>query len=169
MVKFDALLYGGDYNPEQWMEYPEILEQDLEMMRKAKINIVSVGIFSWAMLEPEEGVFQFEWLENIVDRLYQNGVSVFLATPSGARPKWLADKYPEVLRVDETGHRNFFGERHNHCYTSPVYREKVRIINQELVRRIGNHPGVKLWHLSNEYGGECYCPLCQQEFRIFIQ
>lgn len=169
MVKFDALLYGGDYNPEQWMEYPEILEQDLEMMRKAKINIVSVGIFSWAMLEPEEGVFQFEWLENIVDRLYQNGVSVFLATPSGARPKWLADKYPEVLRVDETGHRNFFGERHNHCYTSPVYREKVRIINQELVRRIGNHPGVKLWHLSNEYGGECYCPLCQQEFRNWLK
>lgn len=168
MVKFDQLLYGGDYNPEQWLEYPEVLEKDLEYMRLAKINTVSVGIFSWAMLEPEEGVFQFEWLEEIVDRLYENGVSVILATPSGARPKWLADKYPEVLRVDESGHRNFFGGRHNHCYTSPVYREKVKIINQELARRLGNHPAVRLWHISNEYGGACYCPLCQEEFRRWL-
>ncbi|MDO4299323.1 MAG: beta-galactosidase [Lachnospiraceae bacterium] len=169
MVKFDQLLYGGDYNPEQWLEYPEILEKDLEYMRLAKINTVSVGIFSWAMLEPEEGVFRFEWLEEIVDRLYENGVSVILATPSGARPKWLADKYPEVLRVDESGHRNFFGGRHNHCYTSPVYREKVKIINQELARRLGNHPAVRLWHISNEYGGACYCPLCQEEFRRWLR
>ena len=169
MVKFDQLLYGGDYNPEQWLEYPEILEKDLEYMRLAKINTVSVGIFSWAMLEPEEGVFRFEWLEEIVDRLYENVVSVILATPSGARPKWLADKYPEVLRVDESGHRNFFGGRHNHCYTSPVYREKVKIINQELARRLGNHPAVRLWHISNEYGGACYCPLCQEEFRRWLR
>ncbi len=169
MVKFDHLLYGGDYNPEQWLEYPEILEQDLEYMRRAHINTVSVGIFSWAVLEPEEGVFCFGWLEEIVEKLYQNGISVILATPSGARPKWLSDAYPEVLRVDASGHRNFFGGRHNHCYTSPVYREKIKIINQELVRRLGSHPAVKLWHISNEYGGACYCPLCQQEFRRFLK
>lgn len=169
MVKFDSLLHGGDYNPEQWLEHPEILEQDIEYMKKARINMVSVGIFSWAMLEPEEGVFQFEWLEEIIEKLYQNGIFVDLATPSAARPKWLADKYPEVLRVDETGHRNFFGGRHNHCYTSPVYREKIKIINQKLAKRLGNHPAVKLWHISNELGGACYCPLCQQEFRNWLK
>lgn len=168
-VNFGKLIHGGDYNPEQWLHMPEILEKDIEYFKKAKINEVSLGIFSWSTLEPEEGVFHFEWMEKIIDRLYENGISVMLATPSGARPKWMADKYPEVLRVDETRHRNLFGVRHNHCYTSPVYREKTRIINMELAKRFGNHPGVIAWHISNEYGGECHCPLCQAEFRKWLK
>ena len=97
---FEKMLYGGDYNPEQWLHMPEILDRDVELMKKARINTVSVGIFAWSTLEPEEGVFNFAWLEQIVDRLYENGISVILATPTGARPKWMADKYEEVLRVD---------------------------------------------------------------------
>lgn len=169
MFNFEGFFHGGDYNPEQWLHDPDVLRTDLERMRQAHINVVSLGMFSWSMLEPEEGVFQFGWLEDVIQKLYENGVSVFLSTPSGARPKWLADKYPEVLRVDQTGRRAFFGARHNHCYTSPVYSEKVRVINQELARRLGNHPAVKLWHLSNEYGGECHCPLCQAEFRRWLE
>lgn len=170
-VNFGKMLHGGDYNPEQWLHSPEILEKDIEYFKKAKINEVSMGIFSWAMLEPKEGVFRFEWMEDIINRLYENGISVILATPSGARPKWLADKYPEVLRVDPTGHRAFFGGRHNHCYTSPVYREKVRIINKKLAEKFGAHPGVIAWHISNEYGGpyDCYCPLCQEKFRQWLK
>ena len=109
-VNFGKMLHGGDYNPEQWLHSPEILEKDIEYFKKAKINEVSMGIFSWAMLEPKEGVFRFEWMEDIINRLYENGISVILATPSGARPKWLADKYPEVLRVDPSGHRAFWPE-----------------------------------------------------------
>lgn len=169
VLKIKQLLHGGDYNPEQWLDHPEILEQDIEYFKKAHINEVSVGIFSWAVLEPEEGVFHFEWLEQIIDRLYQNGISVILATPSGARPKWMADKYPEVLRVDESRHRNLYGLRHNHCYTSPVYREKTRIINIELAKRFGTHPAVIAWHISNEYGGECHCELCQEAFRKWLK
>ncbi len=171
-VNFGKMLHGGDYNPEQWLHSPEILDRDIEYFKKAKINEVSMGIFSWAMLEPEEGVFRFEWMEEIIDRLYENGISVILATPSGARPKWLADKYPEVLRVDPRGHRAYFGGRHNHCYTSPVYREKVAIINRKLAEKFGGHPGVIAWHISNEYGGtpyDCYCPLCQNEFRRWLK
>lgn len=168
-LEYGKLLYGGDYNPEQWLDRPDILEKDIIYMKEAHINVVSVGIFSWAVLEPREGEFQLEWLAKIIDNLYKNGIYTILATPSGARPKWLADKYPEVLRVDETGHRNFFGFRHNHCYTSPVYRKKVSKINEQLSNRLGEHPGVIMWHISNEYGGECYCPLCQEEFRSWLR
>ena len=167
--KTDKLLHGGDYNPEQWLNRPDILEKDLEMMEKSGCNVVTLGVFSWSALEPKEGVFNFEWLEEMVEKLYRRGISTILATPSGARPKWMADKYPEVLRVDETRHRKLFGERHNHCYTSPVYREKTAKINRELSRRLGNHPGVILWHISNEYGGECHCPLCQEAFRMWLR
>lgn len=166
---FHSLLHGGDYNPEQWLDSPEILEKDIEYFKKAHINEVSMGIFSWSVLEPEEGVYQFDWMQEIIDKLYANGISVILATPSGARPKWMADKYQEVLRVDESRHRNLYGLRHNHCYTSPVYREKTRKINMELSKRFGQHPGVIAWHISNEYGGECHCPLCQAEFRLWLK
>ena len=166
---FPNLLHGGDYNPEQWLHMPEILEQDIQYFKEARINTVSVGMFSWARMEPQEGQFDFEWLEQIINRLYDNGVSVILATPSGARPKWLADKYPEVLRVDESRRRNLFGGRHNHCYTSPVYREKVRIINSQIAERFDRHPAVLMWHISNEYGGECHCRLCQDKFREWLK
>lgn len=165
----EKLLHGGDYNPEQWLKRPDILEQDLQMLQEAGCNVVTLGVFSWSTLEPREGEFCFGWLKEIIDRLYERGIKVILATPSGARPKWLADKYPEVLRVDETRHRELFGGRHNHCYTSPVYREKVEIINTELARRLGNHPAVILWHISNEYGGECHCELCQKAFQGWLR
>ena len=116
------LLHGGDYNPEQWLDHPEILKKDIEMLREAGCNVVSLGIFSWSTLEPREGEFHFEWMEKIINDLYENGISVILATPSGARPKWLADRYPEVLRVDASRNRNLFGGRHNHCYTSQSIR-----------------------------------------------
>lgn len=163
------LMHGGDYNPEQWLDMPEVLKTDIERFLEAKINTVTLGVFSWAKLEPKEGVYEFEWLEKIIDRLYENGISVILATPSGARPHWLADKYPEVLRVNSKRERKLFGGRHNHCLTSPIYREKVRMIDTELVKRLGDHPAVKMWHISNEFGGECHCPLCQDAFRNWLR
>lgn len=163
------LMHGGDYNPEQWLDMPEVLETDIERFQEAKINTVTLGVFSWAKLEPKEGVYEFDWLEKIIDRLYTNGISVILATPSGARPHWLADKYPEVLRVNSNRERMLFGGRHNHCLTSPVYREKVRMIDTELAKRFGAHPAVKMWHISNEFSGECHCPLCQEAFRDWLR
>lgn len=166
---FDKFIYGGDYNPEQWLDCPDILARDIELMKKASINTVTLGVFSWAALEPQEGIFQLDWLAEIIDRLYQNGIRTILATPSGSRPRWLAERYPEVLRVREDRRRYLYGERHNHCYTSPVYREKVRIINQKLAERFRNHPAVILWHISNEYRDECHCPLCQEAFRKWLE
>jgi len=166
---FNKFLHGADYNPEQWLDYPEIFERDIELMKKAHCNVMSVGIFSWAALEPEEGVFNFEWLDKVINTLYDNGINTILATPSGARPAWLSQKYPEVLRVSETGVRNHHGFRHNHCYTSPIYREKTAILNGKLAERYANNPAVIMWHISNEFGGECHCNLCQNEFRKWLK
>ena len=165
----DKLLHGADYNPEQWLHDPEILARDIEYMKTSGSNIMSIGMFSWAKLEPQEGVFDFEWMDSVINNLYNNGINIFLSTPSGARPNWLAEKYPEVLRVGANRQRNLFGARHNHCYTSPAYREKITIINQKLAERYAHHPAVKLWHLSNEYGGECHCDYCQDAFRGWLK
>lgn len=163
------LLHGGDYNPEQWLSKPEILKKDIQCIKEAGCNTVTLGVFSWSTLEPAEGEFHLQWLEEIVETLYSNGIYVIMSTPSGARPQWMAKKYPEVLRVDGERRRALYGERHNHCYTSPVYREKVKIINKKLADKFANHPAVILWHISNEYGGECHCPLCQEKFRSWVK
>ncbi len=164
-----TLLHGGDYNPEQWLDYPDLLETDIERFLEAKINVVTLGVFSWAKLEPAEGEYNFAWLQKIIDRLWKNKIHVILATPSGARPHWMADKYPEILRTTSKREKNLFGGRHNHCLTSPIYREKVKQINTELANRFENHPAVILWHISNEYSGECHCPLCQNAFREWLK
>ena len=167
--KLTGFWHGADYNPDQWLDYPEILKKDVELMKKSNCNVMSVGIFSWTMLEPEEGKFQFEWMDQVIDRLYHNGVYTILATPSGAMPAWMAQKYPEILRTEPNGIKRLYGRRHNHCFTSPIYREKVKIINTELARRYATHPGVVMWHVSNEYNGECHCPLCIEAFRSWLK
>lgn len=167
--KYPHMLHGGDYNPDQWLDRPDILEEDIRLMKEAHINCVSVGIFAWAALEPEEGVYQLDWLEEVIDRLYRNGIYTVLATPSGAKPVWMSEKYSEIRRVTADLRREETGGRHNHCYTSPFYREKVRAIDTALAKRFADHPGVILWHLSNEYGGECYCPQCQAAFRRWLK
>lgn len=166
---FYHFIYGGDYNPEQWLDCPDILKQDIEMMEKAHINTVTLGVFSWSALEPQEGIFRFDWLKETIDRLYEHGIHTILATPSGSRPRWPAETYPEVLRVREDRVRYLYGERHNHCYTSPVYRKKVGIINQKLAETFKCHPAVIMWHISNEYRDECHCPLCQEAFRKWLK
>lgn len=167
--KIDGFLHGGDYNPDQWLDSPEILERDIDMMKRANINVVSLGIFSWAKLEPQEGVYDFDWLEEIINRLYGNGIYTILATPSGSKPYWMSEKYEEIRRCDEYGVRNRSGRRHNHCMTSPVYREFVRKIDTALAKRFGNNPAVILWHIGNEFGGQCFCPLCADAFRKWLK
>ncbi|MGO9243370.1 MAG: beta-galactosidase [Verrucomicrobiia bacterium] len=167
--KCPHFLHGGDYNPEQWLHVPEVLKGDLRLMKLAHCNAMSVGIFSWAALEPEEGQFAFDWLDQVMDDLANNGVFAVLATPSGARPAWMSQKYPEVLRVNADRTRILHGARHNHCYTSPIYREKTALINHKLAERYRNHPALLVWHVSNEYGGECHCALCQDAFRAWLK
>lgn len=170
--KFPHLIHGADYNPEQWLHSKEIWDEDMRLMKESNLNEASVGIFSWATLEPEEGVYDFSYLDEIIEKIYQNGGRIMLATPSGSRPRWMAEKYPEVNRIHPDGHRYDFTGRHNHCPTSPIYREKVKEINQKLAERYGKHPAVIAWHISNEYennGNHCCCPLCEEAFRGFLK
>jgi beta-galactosidase len=165
-AKFPHFLHGGDYNPDQWP--PDIWPEDMRLMKLAHCNTMTVGVFSWTALEPEEGHFTFDWLDRIMDMLAENGSHVVLATPSGARPAWLSARYPEVLRVRPDGGRNLQGGRHNHCPTSPVYRSKTCEINTRLAERYKDHPALLVWHVSNEYSGECHCDLCRAAFRDWL-
>ncbi len=125
--------------------------------------------FPWSVLEPEEGVYHLEWLEKIMDQLYKNEISVILSTPSAARPKWLADKYPEVLRVN--------ADRTKICSADAIITvilrrftgKKVGKIDRLLSEKFGKHPAVKMWHISNELSGECHCPLCQKAFQGWLK
>jgi beta-galactosidase len=169
MTLFKQLLHGADYNPDQWLDVPGIIDADFKLLKQANMNAVSLGIFSWASLEPEEGRYSFDWMDDIFARAEKAGVGILLATPSGGKPRWLGEAYPEVRRMDQRGHREPQVGRHNHCLTSPVYREKVFAINTELARRYGRHPSLVAWHISNEYGGHCHCPLCMAAFQDWLK
>lgn len=169
LKKFPHFLHGGDYNPDQWLSHPEIIEEDFRMMPLAGCNTFSIGIFAWTSYEPEEGVFKFDWLDNIMDKLAQHGYNAILATPSGAKPAWMAQRYPEICRVNREGLREPYRARHNHCWTSPVYRQKVALINRKLAERYCHHPALAAWHLSNEYNGECFCELCLNSFHRWLE
>lgn len=164
-----GLFYGADYNPDQWQHAPEILERDIALMKEAGVTSASVGIFAWTSLEPKEGQYQFEWLDHVMDRFAEEGMFIFLATPSGSKPMWLSEQYPEVRRVNKDGVREKSGQRHNHCLSSPVYREKTRAINNALAERYGKHPALALWHVGNEFSGDCHCDNCRKTFQDWLK
>lgn len=164
------LLHGADYNYEQWLERPEILDQDFEFMKRAGCNVMTVGIFSWVKYERREGDYDFQWMDRLLDRLHENGLRAILSTPTGSKPAWLSAAYPETCRMDVNGNRELHGYRHNHCRSSVVYRQKCVEMNERLAERFGKHPALSLWHVNNEYNaGRCYCPSCIAAFRAWLK
>ncbi|MFW5870803.1 MAG: beta-galactosidase, partial [Candidatus Sumerlaeota bacterium] len=170
----NGLVHGCDYNPEQWLHRPDILEKDVELMREAGINMVSIGIFSWQKIEPEEGQYTFDWMDQTIERLHGAGIKMCLATSTAAYPHWLANRYPEVMRKAAGQTSPSRGGRHNFCWTSPVYREKTASLIGQIAKRYGNHPALAAWHVNNEYGGNadanrCYCDHCVSRFQEWLQ
>lgn len=161
------ILYGADYNPEQWS--PEVWDEDVRLMREARCNVMTVGVFAWPFLEPEEGRYEFGWLDGVIARLESADIDLILATPSAATPHWLSAQYPETVRKGPDNETGNPGYRVNFCPTSPVYRRKAAQMAAALARRYGRHPRLKLWHISNEYYKECHCDLCVAAFRIWLQ
>lgn len=165
--KQDKILFGGDYNPDQWDE--ATIQKDMELFRKAGINTLTLPVFSWAKLEPEEGVYDFEWLDKILKVIQKNGCSFFLATPTCAQPAWLSKQYPEVLPVDIAGRKRTHGMRVFFCVNSEKYRERAAGIAKAMADRYRDYPGLIGWHVANEYGTYCYCENCQKKFRIWLK
>ncbi|MGG1517104.1 beta-galactosidase [Paenibacillus oryzisoli] len=166
-TKLPKIWYGGDYNPEQWDS--AVMEEDLRMFKLAGIDVATINVFSWALSQPDEDTYQFEWLDDVIEKLHANGTYVCLATSTGAHPAWMARKYPDVLRVDFEGRKRKFGARHNSCPNSPTYRKYAERIADRLAERYKDHPAVLIWHVSNEYGGYCYCDNCAAAFRTWLQ
>ncbi len=166
-MKLSKIWFGGDYNPDQWDE--KTIDEDMRLFKKAHINMVTLPVFSWAKLEPEEGRYNFEWLDRLMDKLAANGIGVNLATPTTAQPAWLSTKYPEVLPVDIQGRRRTHGMRVFFCYNSPKYRERAAAIAGAMAQRYARHPALKIWHIANEYGTYCYCPICRSKFIEWLQ
>jgi beta-galactosidase len=145
-----TIRYGGDYNPEQWPE--DVWLEDVRLMREAGVNFVTVGVFSWALLEPADGRFDFAWLDRVLDLLHANGIGVDLATATASPPAWLTAAHPEMLPEDADGVRRWPGSRQHYSPTSPVYRRHAARLVRAMAERYGKHPAVEMWHVNNEYG-----------------
>ncbi|MGW4962403.1 beta-galactosidase [Nonomuraea sp. NPDC004186] len=165
--RIGGFAYGGDYNPEQWD--PAVWREDVRLMREAGVNIVSLGVFAWASLEPEPGKYEFGWLDEIMDLLHENGISVNLATPTAAPPVWLTHLHPEVFPVMADGERFGFGNRLHYDPSSPIYREYAANITTKLAERYSFHPALAMWHISNEYGPTAYNEAASVNFRRWLQ
>ncbi|WP_035839721.1 beta-galactosidase [Kitasatospora azatica] len=165
--RLGGLAFGGDYNPEQWG--PEVWKEDDELMGRARVNLATVGVFSWALLEPEEGRYDFGWLDGHLDRLHAAGVAVDLATPTASPPPWFTLAHPDAMPVTPEGTRLTHGSRDTYCVAAPAYRLAARRIAGALAERYGDHPALALWHVHNEYVTLCHCDHTAAAFRVWLR
>ncbi|WP_285816461.1 beta-galactosidase [Lactobacillus taiwanensis] len=167
MTQLSRFLYGGDYNPEQWPE--DTWANDIQVFKQAHLNSATINVFSWALLEQREGEYDFSKLDKIVKELSDANFDIVLATATAAMPAWMFKKYPDVARVDYQGRRHVFGQRHNFCSNSKNYQVLASKLVKKIVSRYYKNPHIKVWHVNNEYGGNCYCDNCQNTFRDWLK
>ncbi len=168
--KIAQMVYGGDYNPEQWPEH--IWREDAELMRRAGVNLVSLAIFAWAKLEPRQGDFDFGWLDTVMDLMHEHGVLVNLATATASPPPWLAAAHPEILPVTSSGTRLDIGSRRHYSPHSPIYRERAAALCEAIAERYKDHPALAMWHVDNEYAchfSEDFSPAAATAFRAWLR
>lgn len=165
-ARFSGTAYGGDYNPEQWPR--AVWDEDIRLMREANVGLVTVAVFGWGLLEPEEGRYDFDWLDEALDHLHANGIAVDLATATASPPAWMATGYPESLPIDERGVRAAFGGRAQFSPSSAVYRAAAAALVERMAERYAHHPAVAMWHIGNEYSGVSYDAESAAAFRKWL-
>lgn len=166
----ERIIFGCDYNPEQWPE--DVWHEDMQLMRRAGINLLSVGIFSWAKLQPDAKTWDFAWLDRILNLMAENEIYACLATATASPPAWLTREHPEILPVTREGRTLYPGSRQHYSPSSTAYREAAAKLVEQLVLRYKDHPALAAWHINNEYA--CHMPECHGEestkrFRNWLQ
>jgi len=165
-----ALWYGGDYNPEQWPH--ELWDEDVSLMQRAGVTVATVGVFSWAQLEPRDGEFDFAWLDQVMDRLHAGGIRVDLATATASPPAWLSAAHPETLPVTREGVTLWPGSRQHYTPSSRVYRRFAARLVRKLAERYGSHPALIAWHVGNEYANDNprdFSDVAAAAFRLWLK
>ncbi|MBM7439742.1 beta-galactosidase [Streptomyces sp. HB132] len=160
------ILFGGDYNPEQWPE--EVWADDVRLMKEAGVNSVTVGVFSWAAIEPRPGAREFGWMDRLLDLMADNAIGVVLATPTSSPPPWMGALHPETLPRTEDGALVNYGSRQHFCPSSPVYRRYAAALTEDLAARYADHPALTVWHINNEYCTHCWCDETAAHFRRWL-
>ncbi|OIH92503.1 beta-galactosidase [Curtobacterium sp. MCBA15_001] len=165
-----GLAFGCDYNPEQWD--PQVWVEDVRLMREAGVNLVAINVFGWSHVEPHQGEYDFSALDRVIELLHGAGIGVDLGTGTASTPPWLTTAHPEVLPVVADGTTRWPGGRQAFCPSSPVYREHALALVRATAERYGDHPAVKLWHVSNELGchnAYCFCDVSADAFRDWLR
>lgn len=165
--KVHEILYGGDYNPEQWGE--EERQKDMQYLPEAGVNIVTLNVFNWGMLQPDEEHYDFSELDETVQMVTDKGMKICMATATAAHPAWMAHRYPDILRTEFSGMKRKYGARHNSCPNSDTFHKYATRLAAKLAERYQNQDNIVAWHIGNEYGGICYCENCEKAFRIWLQ
>ncbi|MBP1234445.1 beta-galactosidase [Arthrobacter sp. PvP102] len=165
--RLGGIAYGGDYNPEQWPR--EVWLEDVRLMKEAGVNLVTLAVFSWSRLETADGVYDFGWLDDVMDLMHQHGIGVDLATPDAVPPAWLIARHPDILPVLTDGTTFGFGSRQHFDVSHPVYREKALAIAERMGEHYAKHPALMMWHVGNEYGPVSYGPWADKAFRAWLQ
>lgn len=164
------IIYGADYNPEQWSE--DIWQEDMRLMREAKVTMVNLNIFGWALIEQSEANYNFDQLDQLMDLLYKTGIEVDLATATAAQPAWLSKKYKDILPEDASMNKIWYGSRQTYCPNSPNYIRRMKALVRAISKRYKDHPALKMWHINNEYSDHtsiCYCDRCATAFREWLR